>query len=42
MLFALNNMAVNHTIVQLDGTGEYIGDPMEVKMFEFGEFQLND
>lgn len=35
-------MATNHSIVQLQGTGQHIGDPMELKMFEFGEFQIND
>lgn len=33
MVFTLNNMAVNHTIVQLEETKEFIGDPMEVKLF---------
>ncbi len=29
-------MAVNHTIVKLKKTGEYVGDPMEIEMFKFG------
>lgn len=35
-------MATNHTIVRLQSNGENVGDPMEVKMFEFGQFQISD
>lgn len=38
LIYNLNNMAVNHTIVQLEETKEFIGDPMEVKLFEYGEY----
>jgi hypothetical protein len=37
----LNNMAANHSIIKIETTGELIGDPMEVKTFNFGEFDLN-
>lgn len=40
--FALTNMATNHTIVKLKSTGKNVGDPMEVKMFEFGGYYLKD
>lgn len=36
-----NNMASNHSIIRLEDTGELIGDPMEIKLLEFGEFTLN-
>lgn len=36
MVTALNNMAMNHTIVNVQQTGENVGDPMEIKLFEFG------
>jgi cation-transporting ATPase 13A2 len=42
MISALNNMAMNHTIVSLEETGEHVGDPMEIKLFEFGEFQFSN
>ena len=38
---ALNNMASNHSIVKIEATGELIGDPMEIKAFQFGQFKLN-
>lgn len=34
-------MASNHSIIRLEDTGELIGDPMEIKLLEFGEFTLN-
>ena len=34
-------MAANHSIVRIESTGEMIGDPMEIKLFDFGEFFLN-
>jgi len=34
-------MASNHSIIRIEATGEMIGDPMEIKLFEFGEFTLN-
>ena len=33
---SLTNMATNHTIVNIESTGENVGDPMEIKLFEFG------
>lgn len=30
---ALTNMAANHSIVNVDATGENVGDPMEIKLF---------
>lgn len=35
-------MAMNHTIVSLEETGEHVGDPMEIKLFEFGEFSFSN
>ena len=37
----LNNMACNHSLIAVEETGELVGDPMEVKLFEFGQFTLN-
>lgn len=37
----LTNMAANNSIIKIEATNELIGDPMEVKMFEFGRFHLN-
>jgi hypothetical protein len=37
----LNNMASNHSIIKIEETGELIGDPMEVKLFQFGKYTLN-
>lgn len=34
-------MATNHSIVQIEKTGELIGDPMEIKLFQFGEFEMD-
>jgi len=34
-------MAANHSLIMIEATGELVGDPMEVKIFEFGEFRLN-
>lgn len=31
-----NNMASNHSIIRLEETGELIGDPMEIKLLQFG------
>ena len=39
-LNALNNMASCHSIMNLEGTQKLIGDPMEIKLFEFAGFQL--
>jgi cation-transporting ATPase 13A2 len=39
---ALNNMATCHSIMNLEGTDKLIGDPMEIKLFEFGGFRLTD
>jgi magnesium-transporting ATPase (P-type) len=36
-----NNMASNHSIIKIEETEELVGDPMEIKLFEFGEFTLN-
>lgn len=36
-----NNMASNHSIIRIEETGELVGDPMEIKLFEFGQFTLN-
>jgi P-type E1-E2 ATPase len=33
ILLALNNMAMNHTIVNVEETKENVGDPMEIKLF---------
>jgi cation-transporting ATPase 13A3/4/5 len=38
---ALNNMAMNHTIVNVEETKENVGDPMEIKLFEFGNFYFS-
>lgn len=37
---ALDNMASCHSIMNLEGTGKLIGDPMEIKLFEFGGYTL--
>lgn len=29
-------MAMNHTIVNVEETGQNVGDPMEIKLFEYG------
>lgn len=34
-------MASNHSIIRIEETGELVGDPMEIKLFEFGQFTLN-
>lgn len=34
-------MAANNSIVQISANGELVGDPMEVKTFQFGNFSLN-
>jgi hypothetical protein len=34
-------MASNHSIIKIEATKQLIGDPMEVKLFEFGRFNLN-
>jgi len=36
-----SNMAANHSIVKIEDTGELVGDPMEIKLFLFGEFSFN-
>ena len=41
-LQALINMATCHSIMNLQETGELTGDPMEIKLFEFGNFKLSD
>ena len=33
-------MASCHSIMNLEGTDKLIGDPMEIKLFEFGEYKL--
>lgn len=33
---------MNHTIVNVEQTGENVGDPMEIKLFEFGEFKFSN
>lgn len=33
---AMNAMATCHSIMNLEGTQKLIGDPMEIKLFEFG------
>jgi cation-transporting ATPase 13A2 len=37
---ALDNMASCHSIMNLEGNNTLIGDPMEIKLFEFGGYQL--
>lgn len=37
----LNNMAANHSIIKIEASGELVGDPMEIKAFQFGKFDLN-
>ena len=37
---ALDNMASCHSIMNLEGTDKLIGDPMEIKLFQFGEYRL--
>lgn len=37
---ALDNMASCHSIMNLEGTDKLIGDPMEIKLFEFGGYKL--
>ena len=34
-------MASNHSIIKIEATNELIGDPMEIKLFNFGKFTLN-
>lgn len=34
-------MASNHSIIKIEETEELVGDPMEIKLFEFGNFKLN-
>lgn len=34
-------MAANHSIIKIEATEELIGDPMEVKVFQFGRYSLN-
>ena len=34
-------MASNHSIIKIEETEELVGDPMEIKLFEFGQFSLN-
>jgi magnesium-transporting ATPase (P-type) len=34
-------MAANHSIIKIEATNELVGDPMEVKVFEFGRYILN-
>ena len=34
-------MAVNHSITSIRETGEIVGDPMQIKLFEFGEFEVS-
>lgn len=41
-LQAVINMASCHSIMNLKETGELIGDPMEIKLFEFGRFKLTN
>ena len=41
LLDILNNMASNHSIIKVESTEELVGDPMEIKLFEFGKFSLN-
>lgn len=33
---------MNHTIVNVEQTGENVGDPMEIKLFEFGQFKFSN
>lgn len=33
-------MASNHSIVQIEDTGQLVGDPMEIKLLTFGQFTL--
>lgn len=35
-------MASNHTIIRVVSTGQNVGDPMEVKLFEFGGYEFHD
>ena len=35
-------MATNHSLSVIEESGEIVGDPMEVKLFEFGEFQVSN
>jgi magnesium-transporting ATPase (P-type) len=37
----LTNMASNNSIIKIEATKELVGDPMEVKTFEFGRYRLN-
>ncbi len=37
---ALNNMASCHSIMNLEGTDQLIGDPMEIRLFEFAGYKL--
>lgn len=34
-------MASNNSIIKIETTSELIGDPMEIKLFDFGGFELN-
>ena len=33
-------MGINHSLAYLETTGQIVGDPMELKLFEFGEFEF--
>lgn len=35
-------MASNHTIINVLSTGENVGDPMQIKLFEFGGYEFED
>jgi cation-transporting P-type ATPase 13A2 len=37
---ALINMASNHTVVRLEETGELVGDPMEIELLNFSQFEM--
>jgi hypothetical protein len=35
------NIAANHSIIKIEATNELIGDPMEIKAFQFGQYFLD-
>ena len=37
----LIHMAANHSIIKLKASGELVGDPMEIRAFQFGRYRLD-
>lgn len=34
-------MAANHTVVRLESDGKLVGDPMEISVFEFSNYDFD-